>query len=366
MDDKGNDTLNGGFGADTMSGGSGNDTYVVNESDDVIEELAGKGKDTVRSFVSYTLEEGQEIENLILSSGAFVMGVGNSINNVITMTGSGQAALDGEGGNDTVTGGANADDVNGSAGNDVLTGGAGNDEISGDTGKDKLTGGDGDDELDGGVDADVMAGGKGNDLYGVDDAGDKITELAGQGFDTVVSFVANYTLGATLEGLFLDAGAINGTGNALDNVMSGNVGANSLNGLGGRDALSGNDGNDTLKGGAGADWIEGGLGADTLFGEGDKDLFFYGLDNTVDLPLLGGDVINGFQTGVDKIDLSDLLDEFAINAANAFSGGFVLLTKMGSDTRVHFDQDGFAGSGPVTLAIVVGANVATTDLVLDA
>ena len=48
--------------------------------------------------------------------------------------------------------------------------------------------------------------------------------------------------------------AINGTGNALDNDISGNSGVNTLSGLGG---------NDTLKGGAGNDVLDGGSGIDT-------------------------------------------------------------------------------------------------------
>jgi serralysin len=47
--------------------------------------------------------------------------------------------------------------------------------------------------------------------------------------------------------------AINGTGNAGNNVLTGNSGNNTLN--------SG-DGNDTISGGVGSDTITGGLGAD--------------------------------------------------------------------------------------------------------
>jgi Ca2+-binding RTX toxin-like protein len=74
------------------------------------------------------------------------------------------------------------------------------------------------------------------------DALDKITELAGEGVDTVQSNVA-WTLGANLENLQLTGtGAISGTGNALNNVLTGNNGFNTL---------TGGAGNDTLDGGAG-------------------------------------------------------------------------------------------------------------------
>ena len=48
-------------------------------------------------------------------------------------------------------------------------------------------------------------------------------------------------------------GAINGTGNELDNVLGGNTGANVLTGAAGNDSLNGGAGNDTLIGGTGND-----------------------------------------------------------------------------------------------------------------
>ena len=39
-----------------------------------------------------------------------------------------------------------------------------------------------------------MLGGAGNDTYIVDNAGDVVSELAGQGIDTVRTTLANYTL----------------------------------------------------------------------------------------------------------------------------------------------------------------------------
>jgi Ca2+-binding RTX toxin-like protein len=70
---------------------------------------------------------------------------------------------------------------------------------------------------DGGID--TLVGGQGNDTYRVDQPDDVITELAGEGIDTVWSNV-DYTLGANVENLFLDEGGgpnITGTGNELAN-----------------------------------------------------------------------------------------------------------------------------------------------------
>ncbi len=78
--------------------------------------------------------------------------------------------------------------------------------------------------MDGGTGADTMDGGFGNDLYVVDNVADVAGEVAG-GTDTVLSSIT-HTLSVNLEDLILTgAAAINGTGNAKDNVVTGN-GAN--------------------------------------------------------------------------------------------------------------------------------------------
>jgi len=79
-----------------------------------------------------------------------------------------------------------------------------------------------------------MLGGAGDDIYGVDAAGDVVTEQAGEGSDLVQSSVT-YTLGANVENLTLTGtGAINATGNALDNMLTGNSSANVLSGGAGK------------------------------------------------------------------------------------------------------------------------------------
>ena len=96
-----------------------------------------------------------------------------------------------------------------------------------------------------------MYGGAGNDTYVVDNAGDLVTELVGEGVDSVKSS-RTYALTGNVEHLILTGtGAISGTGNILDNSIAGNTGAN------------------TLSGGAGSDVLTGGRGSDTyLFGRG--------------------------------------------------------------------------------------------------
>jgi len=135
----------------------------------------------------------------------------------------------------------------------VLFGDGGNDTLYGEGAADILYGGNGNDVLDGGAGVDCMIGGSGNDTYIVDNSFDLVVEFADEGVDSVKSSVS-CALGSHVEKLTLTgSGNINGTGNALDNVMTGNSRGNTLTGNNGNDTLDGNTGNDTLTGGNGSD-----------------------------------------------------------------------------------------------------------------
>jgi len=180
-----------------------------------------------------------------------------------------------------ILGGGTADDqLIGYGGDDILFGDAGNDVLRGGSGADILIGGDGNDILSGGSEIDILMGGKGDDIYEVDNTGDVTFELSDAGIDTVKSSIS-WTLGANLEKLILTGtGAINGTGNGLNNLLKGNNANNVLNGEEGNDILDGGLGIDTLMGGAGndslkikdvnGDFIDGGAGTDSLTLVGDN------------------------------------------------------------------------------------------------
>ena len=329
----GNDTLNGGAGGDLLRGGRGNDIFVITDNLDDIVENANEGIDTVRSAIDFTLKD--NFENLTLT-GASVRATGNALNNVITGN-DGNNFVFAEGGNDTLIGGA---------GNDFLVGGAGNDK---------------------------MAGGIGDDTYNVDSKSDSVTEAANQGLDLVQSSI-DFILGANIESLTLGNDDIDGTGNALSNLIFGGEGANVLDGGAGDDLMEGRGdddillggaGNDTLDAGLGSDVIDGGLGADTIDIGGDNvgDLIRYTINSASELSKLGGDIIRGFEHGEDKISLSDLFDQFNIENVDAFGGGFLKIEVVGNNTNILFDRNG-GGDSFITLATLQNVtNITADDLI---
>ncbi|GLK55981.1 Ca2+-binding RTX toxin-like protein [Methylopila capsulata] len=99
----------------------------------------------------------------------------------------------------------------------------------------------------------TMIGELGDDTYYVDTASDVITELDGEGFDSVLTEV-DYTLADNVERIVaIGSTGLTLTGNALDNNVIGDAGGDTLYGLDGADILKGRGGDDTMVGGAGDD-----------------------------------------------------------------------------------------------------------------
>lgn len=175
--------------------------------------------------------------------------------NDMLMGGGGADTLYGGPGADSLLGGDGDDELYGDQsavagqlpeGNDTLRGGNGNDLLFGDGGSDLLYGDAGNDTLDGGAGADSMFGGAGNDVFFVDHAGDRVFEQPGEGYDIVHASVSFNMGNQAVEALYLTgSAAINGVGNALDNLLVGNAAANVLNGLGGADTMIGGGGDDS-------------------------------------------------------------------------------------------------------------------------
>ncbi|ESQ90085.1 hypothetical protein ABAC460_09970 [Asticcacaulis sp. AC460] len=400
----GSDWLDGGAGIDALNGGVGNDTYVVDSPDDAVTEAANAGNDTVLSSVTWSLA-GREIENLTLIGTSDIDATGNATSNVLT----------GNGGHNHLDGGDSADSLAGGAGNDTyvvgtgdlvteldgegtdtvlsaitwtlssevealtLTGngdvdGTGNglaNAVTGNDGANHLNGGDGDDTLTGGAGSDSLAGGGGNDSYVVE-TGDVVTELAGEGTDTVVSAVT-WTLADEVEILTLTGAAdIDGSGNTGNNLLTGNTGANRLDGGAGNDSLTALGGHDWLEGGSGADSMVGGLGDDTYVvddaGDVVSELSSQGSDtvrSSITFSLIGKQVETLVLTGVAAINATG--NSFN-NLVTGNDAGNVLNGSTGSDTLAGMGGNDslIGGVGADSLAGGLGDDTYVVDDIADA
>jgi Ca2+-binding RTX toxin-like protein len=98
--------------------------------------------------------------------------------------------------------------------------------------------------------ANILVGLGGNDIYFVNNIGDAVMEVAGDGIDTVEATVS-YTLPANAEALYMLGSGLIGTGtNGAESLLS-SGGANTLVGLGGDDLYYVNNIGDTVTEGAG-------------------------------------------------------------------------------------------------------------------
>jgi len=270
-------------------------------------------------------------------------------------------------------------------GPDIVFGNGGDDRISGGAGNDTLHGGAGNDRLDGDLGANTILGGPGNDLYMVRRTEDVVVELPGEGRDRVSSFIS-YSLGENLEELVLRGDdAINGTGNALDNLLQGNDAANTLiggrgndvlRGHGGRDILLGGEGRDVLDGGAGEDMLFGGAGNDRLAGgagadelEGGAGADIFDFARFADSTPEAMDVVMDFQQGVDKLRFAVITaggDPFAFQGAGPFLGGGTASLRFesaGEDTLVLADA-GDGGAAELAFRLVGGFTLTSGDFLL--
>ena len=393
----GNDFLQGGDGADTVRGGAGNDTVYGNAGDDWLEGGAGNdsisggsGQDSYafREFGSANADSLANFDsgwdNLQLDAAAFsaigatgrfasgdvrfysaagASGGHDADDRIIFNTTTGQLFYDADGSGSgaaqliaTLASGSSvaATDINvfGTATpsptpsptptpTPTPTPGV----ITGTSGNDSLVGTAGNDTIDGGAGADTMQGAAGDDTYIVDNAGDVIIEQENGGIDEAQSSVS-YTLGGWVNDLVLTGtAAINGTGNAVENVITGNAAANVL---------------------------DGGLLVDTLTGGGGADSFNF----SVAPGAADADIITDFASGTDKIHL-DARVMGALGASGNFSAGdarfWTGTSAHDADDRVVYDSgtgnlwydaDGNGAGAAQLIATVTGA-VAATDIAVD-
>ncbi|MDX2158537.1 MAG: calcium-binding protein [Hyphomicrobiaceae bacterium] len=291
----GNDTLVGGAGGDRMDGGTGHDTFYIDQAGDLVVEAAGQGTDRVHTTISKALFA--NVESLILDGGSSINGSGNALANTLI----------------------------GNAGANVLDGRAG---------------------------ADRLFGHGGNDTYILDNVGDVVGEVAGNGTDTVKSTIT-YALGDNVEKLLLlGATNIDGTGNGLDNVLVGNNGANRLDG------------------GLGVDNLTGGLGSDTLTGGLGNDRFLYTSTADSGASSAARDRIVDFTAGdriwLNAIDANELIggdQAFVLDTNASFSAGEIRQTVFGSNLLIEMNTNATAAAEMSILLLGRATLLAAADFV---
>ena len=323
----GNNTVHGGAGADNMAGDAGNDIYVVDNAGDVVTEAASEGIDTVQSSIAFALNA--NFENLLLTGTGNINGTGNELANTIT----------GNAGNNTIDGSSGADNMLGDVGNDIYVVdnasdvvteafGAGTDTVQSSisyaltanvenltlTGTDNINGAGNvlNNLLAGNTGANILSGGAGDDTYLIDNTGDVVSEEASEGTDTVQSSVT-FTLATNVENLLLTGiGNINGIGNDLANIITGNAGNNTIDGGAGADNMAGNAGNDIYVVDDSGDVVKeaSGSGTDTV----QSSISYVLTPNVENLTLTGTGNINGTGNALNNLLTGN-------SAANILSGG---------------------------------------------
>lgn len=263
--------------ASSQFGTAGHDLFIVDNPNDNVEDGAG-GTDTVEASVSYSLRNGDGLDNLTLTGILNTTGTGSNLNNVIR----------------------------GNVADNVLLGGGG---------------------------ADTFIGGQGDDTYHAD-ADDTIIESGGEGYDTAIIESDGVTLADNIErailgsAVFFQAGS-RITGNSLNNVVdaSSSAGAQWLSSL-------------MIDGGVGADEMIGGVSGQTFVVDDVGDVIrFRALGNPIGnvesyISYTAPDYIRNItlrgSQGIAATgnDLNNTLDGSQNSAANVLSAG------AGDDTYI--------------------------------
>ncbi|MDP2755169.1 MAG: putative Ig domain-containing protein, partial [Nitrospirota bacterium] len=338
---EGSDILIGGIGNDILTGGIHNDTYIFNVGDglDTINDTAAPGEGNRIVFgpgiapIDITLT----FENTTLKINVGSNGDGILLGNFDPNDAASAKVIETfEFENFTEISFADFIErygihITGTDGDDIISGTNVNDTISGLAGNDVINGGAG---------PNIMIGGLGNDSYFIENADDKVIESLNEGDDTVIASIS-HSLPENVENLVLaGSGAIDGTGNALNNSITGNSAANTLYGNEGDDNLSGNSGDDTIYGEDGADILSGGEGSDILTGGAGNDTYVFnigdGVDTIADTSTLAEGNMILFGEGITSSDLTFVRNDGSLTINIGNSGDAINL--------LNFDQNEVAGS----------------------
>lgn len=216
---------------------------------------------------------------------------------------------------DDVLVGAADSHLHGGDGNDVLVAGPGTNELFGDNGNDMLFSGPGNDLLDGGAGINTAN-------YSLATAGVSVStaelgpqHTGGAGVDTLVN---------------------------IQNLMGSNY----------NDHLTGDQGNNLLNGGAGDDVLIGGSGNNVLTGGPGSDTFQWQAGNT------GHDTVTDFNFGIDKLDLSQLLQGEHADANSLENYLHFSVSGNGASLVSTIDVSSVAGGATTQTIDLAGVNLA--------
>ncbi len=307
----GNNVIAGGAGNDSLWGKGGANSFYFAEMGSANQDYIWDYTASDKIRLEKTAFQGLDTDNNgVIDSPAFLVtnswngdGATGSAPQIIYNKSTGFIIYDADGagagaGENIVFVGKNLDNVDASH---ILLGTNANQTLTGDAADNTLVGSWGNDTLNGGEGADTMVGGDGDDTYYVDNAGDVVTELAGEGTDTVHTTLFNYVLADNVENLVID-------GHAAINVF-GNSGNNEIWGNDARNVIKAGDGDDIIhSGGGNGNFLDGGAGKDTYYaGSGDDS---YVIDNVGDKII--GEVTGGGNDTIWSSLTYDLRDQSAI------------------------------------------------------
>jgi Ca2+-binding RTX toxin-like protein len=323
---------------------AGSTNTIVNSKTIGGDILLDDGNDKVtNSGTVATIDLGDGV-NSLTNSGTIAALIGGAGIDTIHNSGIIQT-VDLGGGDDKYTGGAKSDSVGDSDGSDTILLGSGNDmyDATGATS-------DGVDKIDGGA---------GIDLYGAMVATKVSINLDTVSHDgsAIHSLDPQYTVAKnTAEGAGIGTDTVlnfeNVDTGTNDDLVHGNAAANLIQTGAGNDILIGYGGNDILFGGAGADLLSGGKGHDTLIGgvaDNAVDTFIYTALSDSTVAKAGRDLIQDFEDGFDKIDLSGIDANAKLAGDQAFD--FIGVNEhflAAADVRVLTTATGYAIEADVT------------------